>query len=63
MFGLGIWELLVILAIILILFGVKRIPQLGTSLGAGVKNFSKSLKDDDSDSSGEKESENSDSSK
>ena len=45
MLGFGIWELLIILVIILLLFGVKRLPQLGSSLGSGIKNFSKSLKE------------------
>jgi len=44
MFGLGVSELLIILVIVLVLFGVKRIPQLGTSLGEGIKNFTKSFK-------------------
>ena len=45
MFGLGPWELLIILAIILIVFGVGRLPELGTGLGEGIKNFKKSYKD------------------
>lgn len=49
MFGLGISELLIILIIVLVLFGVKRIPQLGTSLGEGIKNFTKSFKQPDED--------------
>jgi len=47
MFNFGIWELLIILVIIVLLFGVKRIPQLGTSLGEGIKNFTKSFKSED----------------
>jgi len=47
MFGLGISELLIILVIVLVLFGVKRIPQLGTSLGEGIKNFTKSFKQEE----------------
>jgi sec-independent protein translocase protein TatA len=47
MFGLGVWELLIILVIVLILFGVKRIPQLGSSLGEGIKNFTKSFRQEE----------------
>jgi len=43
MFGLGIGELLVILIIILI-FGSRRLPEIGEGLGRGIRNFRKSLK-------------------
>lgn len=43
---LGIWELLVILAIVMLIFGAGKLPQLGDSLGKGIKNFRKSFKDD-----------------
>ncbi|MHB1458008.1 MAG: twin-arginine translocase TatA/TatE family subunit [Armatimonadota bacterium] len=45
-------ELIIILVIILILFGAKRLPELGKSLGQGIKEFRKSTKalvDDDED--------------
>lgn len=45
MFGLGATELLLILAIVLIVFGVGRLPELGTGLGEGIKNFKKSYRD------------------
>jgi sec-independent protein translocase protein TatA len=48
MFGLGFWELLLILVIVLILFGVKRLPQLGSSLGEGIRNFTKSVREEES---------------
>jgi sec-independent protein translocase protein TatA len=44
-FGIGPWELIVILAIVLILFGVRRLPELGTGLGEGIKNFKKSYRE------------------
>lgn len=47
MFGLGIWELLIILVVILIIFGVGKLPEIGSGLGQGIKNFKKALKDDD----------------
>ncbi len=45
---MGFWELLLILVIVLVLFGVKRLPQLGSSLGEGIKNFTKSVREEDS---------------
>ena len=35
----GIWELLAILAIILLIFGAKRLPEIGSSLGKGIRTF------------------------
>lgn len=46
---LGIWELLVILAIALLIFGPKALPKLGKSLGKTVGNFKKGLGEDDED--------------
>ncbi|MDH5542755.1 MAG: twin-arginine translocase TatA/TatE family subunit [Nitrospinota bacterium] len=63
MFNFGIWELLIILVIIVLLFGVKRIPQLGTSLGEGIKNFTKSFKSEDANSEKKEPLESSDNSK
>ena len=45
MFGLGPWELVVILVIIVIVFGVGKLPEVGTALGQGIKNFKKSYRD------------------
>jgi len=39
MFGMGIWELLIILVIVLVLFGAKRLPELGEGLGRFVKGL------------------------
>lgn len=40
-------ELLIILAIVVLLFGAKKIPDLAKGLGSGIKNFKKAVKDDD----------------
>lgn len=45
MFGLGPWELVVILFIVVIVFGVGKLPELGTGLGEGIKNFKKSYRE------------------
>ena len=45
MFGIGIPELLIILVIILIIFGVGKLPEIGSALGKGIKNFKKPASD------------------
>ena len=42
----GPWEILLILALVLLIFGGKKIRTLGSDLGAGLKGFKKSMKDD-----------------
>ncbi len=44
--GIGIWELLIILAIVLIIFGAKKLRNLGGDLGGAIKNFKQSMKED-----------------
>lgn len=46
MFGLGMWELIVILVIVVLLFGARRLPEIGSGIGEGIRNFRKSMKDD-----------------
>lgn len=45
--GFSVWQLLIILAIVLLLFGAKRLRNLGTDLGASVKGFRDSMKEDE----------------
>lgn len=45
MFGLGAQELLIIFAIVAVLFGAKKLPELGSSLAKGITNFKGGLKD------------------
>lgn len=47
--GLGIWELVIVLVILLLIFGPSRLGDLGSSLGKGIKGFKKSMKDDEID--------------
>ena len=55
MFGLGGSELLVIMLVVLLLFGGKKIPELMRGLGKGVRSFKDGMKDDTSDDEKEKE--------
>lgn len=45
--GIGIWQLLIILAIVLLLFGTKRLRNLGGDLGGAIKGFKKAMSDDE----------------
>ncbi len=47
MFGLGTQELLIILVIALMLFGAGKLPQVGSSLGKGIRNFKKGMSEED----------------
>jgi sec-independent protein translocase protein TatA len=49
MFGLGTWEILLILLILLLLFGARRLPEIGGSLGKGIREFKSSVKEVESD--------------
>ncbi|MDH5182717.1 MAG: twin-arginine translocase TatA/TatE family subunit [Gammaproteobacteria bacterium] len=44
--GFSVWNLLIILVIVLLLFGAKRLRNIGGDLGAAVKGFKKSMKDE-----------------
>lgn len=45
--GISVWQLLIVLAIVIMLFGTKRLRTLGSDLGSAVKGFRKSMQDDD----------------
>jgi sec-independent protein translocase protein TatA len=44
--GISIWQLLIILVIVIMLFGTKRLRTLGSDLGGAVKGFRKSMSDE-----------------
>mgnify|MGYP006436001105 FL=1 len=47
MFGLGMGELVIILVVVLLLFGAKKLPQLGEGLGKSIKAFKGGIKEED----------------
>jgi len=46
MMGLGVQELLILLAIIVILFGAAKLPALGGAIGESIRNFKKGIKEE-----------------
>lgn len=44
MFGLGTQELIIILAIVFLIFGAKKLPEIGSGLGKAIKNFKGGIK-------------------
>ena len=52
--GISIWQLLIILAIVVMLFGTKRLRTLGSDVGAAIKGFRSSMTSEDPDSPTEK---------
>ncbi len=45
MFGMGHWEILIILLVILLVFGAKRIPEMAQGLGKGIREFRSAMRD------------------
>ena len=60
MFGFGHWEILAIIAVILLLFGPSKLPALGRSIGEGVRNLKKGLKKGGDKAEGKKKIESGD---
>ena len=50
--GIGIWQLLIILLIVVMLFGTKKLRNLGSDLGGALKGFKTAMKDDQAESGG-----------
>jgi sec-independent protein translocase protein TatA len=55
MFGLGATELLIILAIVVLLFGARRLPEIGSGVGKAIKNFKAGISKDEIDVTPEKD--------
>jgi sec-independent protein translocase protein TatA len=49
MFGLGVQELLIILAIVILIFGPRKLPELGSAIGRTIKGFRRGMKEADLD--------------
>ncbi len=47
MFGLGMQELVIILLIVIVIFGARKLPELGAGIGKGIKNFKKSMQEEE----------------
>jgi sec-independent protein translocase protein TatA len=44
-FGLGVGEMILIFMVVLLLFGAKRLPEIGSSLGKGIREFKSSVRE------------------
>lgn len=51
--GISIWQLLIILAIVIMIFGTKKLRTIGSDLGGAIKGFKKSMSDEDASDAGE----------
>ncbi|GEA03052.1 Sec-independent protein translocase protein TatA [Alteromonas sp. KUL17] len=47
--GISVWQLLIILVIVVLLFGTKRLKGIGTDLGGAIKGFKKAVTEEDKD--------------
>jgi sec-independent protein translocase protein TatA len=48
-FGISLWEIMILLLVVLLVFGPKRLPEMGRSLGRGMREFKDSITGKDSD--------------
>jgi sec-independent protein translocase protein TatA len=53
--GIGIWQLVIILVIVVMLFGTKKLRNLGSDLGGALKGFKSAMKDDNAKESDDEE--------
>ena len=52
--GIGVWQLLIILVIVLLLFGTKRLKNIGSDLGGALKGFKGAMNESDKEAEKEK---------
>lgn len=53
--GISIWQLLIVLGIVILIFGTKKLRNLGGDLGGAIKSFKKAVSDEDAKVEGKKE--------
>ena len=58
--GLSIWQLLIILVIVMVLFGTKRLGSIGSDLGKAIRGFKNAMHEGEEEGQGEKKLENKD---
>jgi sec-independent protein translocase protein TatA len=58
--GISIWQLLIVLAIVLVLFGAKRLKNVGSDLGTAIKGFKQSMRDGEDEAGSDKSIEDKD---
>ena len=48
--GISVWQLLILLAVVILIFGTKKLKNVGGDLGSAIKGFKSAVKDGDKDS-------------
>jgi twin arginine-targeting protein translocase, TatA/E family len=57
--GISVWQLLIVLLIVVLLFGTKKLKSLGSDLGGAIKGFKKAVNDDEQQAVEDKKTEDS----
>lgn len=55
MFGLGHWEILALVLLVVVLFGAKKVPEIFAGLGKGIKEFKKAMREEEPQEQEQKE--------
>ena len=58
--GISIWQLLIVLALVILIFGTKKLRNIGSDMGSAVKSFKSAVSNPDDDTTMKKESSESD---